>query len=301
MTDISGKLKKNGEAVTKRLTEYMERFDVKADQGALSKAMSYSLISGGKAVRPFLAVEFSKLFGGDEDIALSFGCGVEMMHASSLIHDDLPAMDNDDMRRGKPSCHKAFGEYTAILAGDSLLLTALEILASEEIPAKLSQEAVRLLAKCGGPLGMMGGQQLDLEYESKEPVTVDMLTNMCRHKTGAIITGACLLGVLSAKEKLDKETYEKAYEAARQYGDFLGIAFQIYDDVLDVIGDEKTLGKPVGSDVEEGKTTFASLLGIDGATKLYKEYTDKAINSIASFEGADTLKDLAHFLISRNN
>lgn len=301
MTDISEKLLKNGEAVRKRLIKYMERFDQNADQGVLSKAMSYSLISSGKAVRPFLAVEFSKLFGGDEDMALSFGCGVEMMHASSLIHDDLPAMDNDDMRRGKPSCHKAFGEYTAILAGDSLLLTALEILASEKIPPSLSQEAVRLLAKCGGPLGMMGGQQLDLEYEKKESVSTDMLINMCRHKTGAIITGACLLGVLSAKEKLSDEAYEKAYEAARCYGDCLGIAFQIYDDVLDVIGDEKKLGKPIGSDEKEGKTTFASLLGIDGATKLYREFTDKAVESIASFEGAKTLTALAYFLINRNS
>lgn len=301
MTDISIKLRENGEAVTKRLTEYMTRFDPSADQGALSTAMSYSLIAGGKAVRPFLAVEFSKLFGGDEDVALSFGCGVEMMHASSLIHDDLPAMDNDDIRRGKPSCHKAFGEYTAILAGDSLLLTALEILASENIPASIGAEAVRLLAKCGGPLGMMGGQQLDLEYEARKPVTVDMLTNMCLHKTGAIITGACLLGVLSAKDRLGKEDYERACDAARCYGESLGLAFQIYDDVLDVIGDEKTLGKPVGSDAKEGKTTFASLLGIEGATRLYKEYTDRAIEAVSHFEGHETLEALAHFLINRNN
>ena len=223
------------------------------------------------------------------------------MHASSLIHDDLPAMDNDDVRRGKPSCHKAFGEYTAILAGDSLLLTALEILASENIPSILGTEAVRLLAKCGGPLGMMGGQQLDLEYEKRETVTTDMLVNMCLHKTGAIITGACLLGVLSAKGRLDSEAYENAYKAAKSYGENLGLAFQIYDDVLDVIGDEKTLGKPVGSDAIEGKTTFASLLGIEAATKLYKEYTDKAIESISGFEGSETLTELAYFLINRNN
>ncbi len=301
MSTLSERLRTNGEAVATRLTEYMERFDVNADQGVLSRAMSYSLIAGGKAIRPFLAVEFSRLFGGDTDVALSFGCGVEMMHASSLIHDDLPAMDNDDMRRGKPSCHKAFGEYTAILAGDSLLLTALEILASENIPESIAPQAVRLLAESGGPLGMMGGQQLDLEYETKESVSVDMLINMCRHKTGAIIRAACLLGVLSAKGRLSEKEYEKAYRAAHEYADCLGLAFQIYDDVLDVIGDEKTLGKPVGSDAKEGKTTFASLLGIDGATKLYKEYTDRAVAAIASFEGSETLTELAYFLINRNN
>lgn len=301
MTDISEKLRKNSEAVTKKLSEYMERFDENSDQGILSTAMSYSLIAGGKAIRPFLSTEFSRLFGGDADIALRFGCGVEMMHASSLIHDDLPAMDNDDMRRGKPSCHKKFGEYTAILAGDSLLLTALDILVGEEIPVPLGAEAVRLLSKHGGPLGMMGGQQLDLEYESRRPVTVDMLTNMCRHKTGAIIRAACILGVLSAKETLTDEEYQKAYKAAEQYGDNIGLAFQIYDDVLDVIGDEKTLGKPVGSDAEEGKTTFVSILGIDGATELYKEYTSKAVEVIAPFKGSETLTELAYFLINRNN
>ena len=301
MKNISLLLKENSNNVINCLTEYMSRFDTKSDQGVLIEAIIYSLISSGKAIRPFLSVEFSKLFEGDRDIALKFGCGVEMMHASSLIHDDLPAMDNDDMRRGKPSCHKKYGEYTAILAGDSLLLTALEILASKEIPCDISTEAVRLLAKSGGPLGMMGGQQLDLEYESKQIVTEKMLNNMCLHKTGALITASCLLGVISAKHNMTDAEYETAYNAAKEYGKNIGLAFQIYDDVLDVIGDENLLGKPIGSDQKQGKTTFATLLGIENATAKYKEYTEKAVKAINHFDNSETLTELAYALINRDN
>lgn len=300
MADLNLLLTENSKNVAKRLTDYMDLFDKDADWKRCTDAMRYSLISSGKAIRPFLAVEFAKLFGGDTKMALSFGCGVEMMHASSLIHDDLPAMDNDDMRRGKPSCHKQFDEYTAILAGDALLLTSLEIM-TNDAPPELAAEAVHILATYGGPRGMIGGQQLDLEYESKETVTEEMLCRLSMQKTGGIITAACLLGVLASKPYLDAEMYEKAKKAAVDYAYNIGIAFQIYDDLLDVIGDEKILGKPIGSDAEQGKTTFASLLGIEETKKRYMEYTEKAVASIKPFTNSETLIELAYMLVNRNN
>ncbi len=300
MVDLKTLLTQNSDAVRKRLTEYMDGYDADAPWKRCTDAMRYSLISSGKAIRPFLAVQFSKLFGGDEDVALTFGCGVEMIHASSLIHDDLPAMDNDDMRRGKPSCHKAFGEYTAILAGDSLILTGLDIL-TKNTPAELSVEAVHLLASNAGPMGMVGGQQLDLEYESEETITEDMLSLMCKLKTGALIETSCLMGVLSAKNRLSEAEYKAAVNSAKEYAYNLGIAFQIYDDVLDVIGDEKLLGKPIGSDAAQGKTTYVTLLGLEGAKKRYLEYTEKAVAAVSRFKGGEILSELAYMLVNRNN
>lgn len=300
MADIKALLSENSVNVAKRLTRYMDQYDADADWKRCTDAMRYSLISTGKAIRPFLAVSFSKMLGGDEKLALDFGCGVEMMHASSLIHDDLPAMDNDDIRRGKPSCHKKFGEYTAILAGDALLLTSLDIM-TENAPADMAAKAVRILASLGGPMGMIGGQQLDLEYESKDTVTEKMLADMCMHKTAALIKASCLLGVLTAENRLSKAEYDRARKAAVSYAENLGLAFQIYDDVLDVIGDEKSLGKPIGSDAAEGKVTYASLLGTKKAKEKYEYYTDKAIEAISVYQNSETLKDLAKMLIKRSN
>lgn len=299
MTDIKRLLSENYASVEKRLSEYMDTFGNNTPWSRCTEAMRYSLIAGGKAIRPFLTVAFSRLFGGDTDLALTLGCAVEMMHASSLVHDDLPAMDNDDMRRGKPSCHIKYGEYTAILAGDALMISSFDML-TRNVPPSISAEAVHLLATNAGPLGMIGGQQLDLEYESEKEVSEEMLSEMCKMKTGALINLSCLLGVLSAKERLSPSEYDKAQESASEYAYSLGLAFQIYDDVLDVIGDEATLGKPIGSDASEGKTTYVDVLGLKGAKARYREYTDRAISSIKNYKGSEELVSLAEALIRRD-
>ncbi|MBQ6785233.1 MAG: polyprenyl synthetase family protein, partial [Clostridia bacterium] len=210
-------------------------------------------------------------------------------------HDDLPCMDNDDMRRGQPSCHKKFGENTALLAGDALEAYAFEVAAGADLPAKAVVEAVKLLAKATGPYGMLGGQVMDVENESRDDVALDRLEATHQKKTGALIRAACELGCIAAGAS------KELRKAAVGYGKYLGLAFQVCDDILDVTGNELLLGKPVGSDEEEEKATYVTLLGLDGAKNTAKDYTDQAYQALEAFEENDFLRDLTESLLTRES
>ena len=261
----------------------------------LTDAMRYSTMIGGKRIRPVLVLEFCRVCGGDPDHALDLACALEMIHTSSLIHDDLPCMDNDDMRRGQPSCHKKFGENTALLAGDALEAYAFEVAAGADLPAKAVVEAVKLLAKATGPYGMLGGQVMDVENESRDDVALDRLEATHQKKTGALIRAACELGCIAAGAS------KELRKAAVGYGKCLGLAFQVCDDILDVTGNELLLGKPVGSDEEEEKATYVTLLGLDGAKNTAKDYTDQAYQALEAFEENDFLRDLTESLLTRES
>lgn len=251
----------------------------------LLDSMTYSLTAGGKRVRPLLVLYFARLCSGSEAAAMPFACAIEMIHTYSLIHDDLPCMDNDDLRRGKPTNHKVFGEAPALLGGSGLLTLAFETVLSERAVAlngaEKCTEAGRLLAQCAGVLGMLGGQIIDLESENKQ-VTVEHLRVMDEKKTGALIKAACLLGCISAGAD------SKQRKAAEQYAENIGLAFQIVDDILDVVSDSKTLGKPIGSDRENNKSTYVSLLGIERCRTLSRELTDKALEALSAFDSDTT-------------
>ena len=259
----------------------------------LTDAMRYSTMIGGKRIRPVLVLEFCRVCGGDPDHALDLACALEMIHTSSLIHDDMPCMDNDDMRRGQPSCHKKFGENTALLAGDALEAYAFEVAAGADLPAKAVVEAVKLLAKATGPYGMLGGQVMDVENESRDDVALDRLEATHQKKTGALIRVACELGCIAAGAS------KELRKAAVEYGKNLGLAFQVCDDILDVTGNELLLGKPVGSDEEEEKATYVTLLGLDAAKQTAKDYTDQAYQALEAFDENGFLRDLTESLLTR--
>ena len=273
------------------LSEYLPEDD--AGDLAVGGMMEYSLKVGGKRVRPLLTLEFCRLCGGSPETALPFACALEYIHTYSLIHDDLPCMDNDDMRRGQPSSHKKFGEANALLAGDALLTRAFGILAGAELPPAFIVRAVDALADAAGALGMIGGQYLDLEGE-KKALTIDGLRRIDALKTRALIRCACLLGCIAADAEIEQ------IDAAETYADNLGVAFQIVDDILDVTADSATLGKPVGSDEKNGKNTYVSLLGLDGAGREAEDYTNKALAALDVFgERAEDLKRFTAALLER--
>ena len=277
--------------IEKNLLSFLPGAD--CGQSSVVDAMEYSLSNGGKRLRPVLALEFARACGGDRNECLPLACAVEFIHTYSLIHDDLPCMDNDDMRRGKPSCHKQFNEETALLAGDALLTHAFDLIASCDLESDKKCEAVSLLAQNSGVNGMLGGQVIDLIFEKSSPTVKDLLT-VYRMKTGALISAACLLGCISAGAD------EKQMEAASQFAYSLGVAFQIQDDILDIVGDESVLGKPVGSDAENEKSTYATIVGIEKAKEDVKRLTDIAISSLDAFEDSNFLKELALSLINRD-
>ena len=258
-------------------------------------AMRYSLLSGGKRIRPILLLEFYSLFGGRAEGALNFAAAIEMIHTYSLIHDDLPCMDNDDIRRGKPSCHKAFGYDTALLAGDALLTHAFLAAASTaDIPPEMVSRAISVLAQKAGIYGMVGGQVMDLDFE-KNGANGEELTAMYIKKTSCLLEAAAMCGAVLAGA--DEETVKKTEE----YAENLGLAFQITDDILDCTADEKTLGKPIGSDEKNGKTTFVTLLGLDGAKQRAALLTKKAEDILNGFSGDTSyLKELTEYLLNRN-
>ncbi len=267
-------------------------------QSDLFRAMRYSLLAGGKRLRPVLLLEFCGLCGGDQEAALPFACAVEMIHTYSLIHDDLPCMDDDAMRRGKPSNHVVFGEAQALLAGDSLLTLAFQTMLS---PASVSAAgpqracaAAGELAAAAGPYGMAGGQAIDLLCEGKS-VPMATLQKMDENKTGALIRASAKMGCLLAGAEADE------LSAADRYAAALGFAFQIVDDILDVEGDSAVLGKPAGSDAENGKSTYVSLLGMDSARRAVGELTRTALDALDRFgPAADYLRDLTQSLASRS-
>lgn len=259
------------------------------------EAMKYSVENGGKRIRPMLTLEFCRVCGGDIGDALSLACAVEMIHTYSLIHDDLPCMDNDDMRRGKPSCHIKFGENYALLAGDALLTHAFHVISRSDFAKKYparALEAVEILSSLAGPNGMIGGQVIDLQSEGKK-ISLETLEKMDELKTGALIKAACLLGVIAAGGD------EKMKQAASAYASNIGHAFQIVDDILDVTADENELGKPVGSDLAGNKSTYVTLLGLEKSKKIADELTENAVRSLDIFEDKSFLEELAYMLASR--
>lgn len=277
--------------VERALTENLPR--TKDGQSEVVNAMHYSLSNGGKRIRPVLALEFAMACGGSRDDCLALACAIEYIHTYSLIHDDLPCMDNDDMRRGKPSCHKQFGEASALLAGDALLTHAFEIIATSGLSPAKKTMAVTLLAQNAGAEGMIGGQVIDLIIEDGDPSLSELLT-VYKLKTGALISAACLMGCISAGATDEQLT------AASKFAYSLGVAFQIQDDILDIIGTEEELGKPIGSDAQNNKKTYASIKGIEAAKKDVERLTALAVSQLDKFENTEFLRNLAVSLIDRS-
>ena len=267
-------------------------------RGDIYDAMEYSLLAGGKRIRPVLTLEVCRMCGGDPALAMPFACAVEMIHTYSLIHDDLPCMDDDDLRRGKPTNHKIYGEATAVLAGDGLLTAAFEIALGTDspLPPQRVVAAAACLARAAGAQGMVGGQVLDMAAEGRAVSRYDV-EQLQKLKTGALLSAAAEMGCIVAGGS------EEAQKAVRRYAQKLGMAFQVRDDMLDVEGNEATLGKPVGSDQANEKTTFVSLLGMDDCRALVKKLTAEAVEALAPFgaERAGFLCWLAEALAGREN
>ncbi len=261
----------------------------------LAQAMEYSLLSGGKRLRPILLMAAADAVAGSGEKFLTAASAMEMIHTYSLIHDDLPAMDNDDYRRGKLTNHKVFGEATAILAGDALLTLAFEVLTRQEnISAEILLSVIREMSIAAGAAGMVGGQSIDLESENKQ---IDMATLKKMHlgKTGALFKAAIRSGAILAEAEAEK------LEALTIYAENFGLAFQITDDILDVVGDEKNLGKPIGSDAKNNKSTYVSLTSLDTAKNLANDAVNLAVASLKIFGGeAEFLRELVKYLIGRN-
>ena len=267
--------------------------DAASREDAVAGAMTYSLTAGGKRIRPALTLAFCRACGGDWEKALPLACALEMIHTYSLIHDDLPCMDNDDMRRGKPSCHKAFGEDTALLAGDGLLTAAFQTILSADLPAETIRQADLALARAAGPAGMIGGQVMDLANEGRA-VDAARLRETDMLKTGALIRAAAAMGCIAAGAPGELR------KAADRYAADIGLAFQIVDDILDTVGDPAALGKAVGSDAANDKSTYVTLLGLEGAKAEAERLRASAVDALAAFgPEADALRELAGLLAGR--
>lgn len=267
-----------------------------AAQSELVDAMNYSLEAGGKRIRPVLVYAFCEALGGDYTRAAAPASAIEMIHTFSLIHDDLPAMDDDDFRRGKPSCHKKYGEAMAILAGDALSVLPFGIIADDVVLTP--DEKVRIisrLAKSVGRSGMIGGQVIDMANEERTDVTEEQLRYMYRCKTGELIAVSCAMGCICAGAS------DEVISTACDYGFSLGLAFQIIDDILDVTSTTEELGKPVGSDEAENKTTFVTLYGVDKAREIADNITAQAMESLDKCGGSDFLRELTEMLLNRKN
>ena len=286
------RLMEDQERIEARLAEQFRGREPMAD---LYDAMEYSLLGGGKRIRPVLTLETCRMCGGDPELALPFACAVEMIHTYSLIHDDLPCMDDDDLRRGKPTNHKVYGEATAVLAGDGLLTAAFEtaLEGSAGLPPERTLAAAACLAQAAGARGMVGGQALDIAAQGRS-VSRSEVEYLQRCKTGALLSAAAEMGCIVAGSG------EEARAAVRRYAQKLGLAFQVRDDMLDVEGDEATLGKPVGSDRANEKTTFVALLGMDACRELVEKLTREAVEALAPFgEAGGFLRWLAQSLADR--
>ena len=262
-------------------------------QQRLIEAMGYSVKAGGKRIRAILTLEFARLCGGTTEAALPAACAIELIHAFSLIHDDLPCMDDDDMRRGKPSCHIAFDEGTALLAGDALAIYPFKLIADSVNHGVTPENALKmsaLLAENAGHLGMTGGQQIDTQFDSLTP---EDLLEMYELKTSRLLQTAAVFGCLSA------DADDKAVTAAYEYGKKLGLAFQIVDDILDICGDSAEIGKPTGSDAKNSKKTYASLIGVESAGKTAEQLTNQALTLLDEFPHSDFLEQLTIKLLGR--
>ena len=294
MLDIKKLMAEDASLVEAALAKYYEEGD--EDLSILLDAEKYSLFAGGKRIRPFLVIEFCRLFGGRDEASVPFAAAIEMIHTSSLIHDDLPCMDDDELRRGRPTNHVVFGYANALLAGDALLMRAFETAALAEVSGESFRKAASALAASAGDFGMMGGQIMDINNLVHEDSPVEKLKKLHAKKTGALIRCSALLGCFAAGlDWLDERT-----QAATKYAANIGLAFQIIDDILDVEGDETKLGKPIGSDAQLGKVTFMSYYTTSEARKIARELTREAVCAIEGFEGSEALVLLAEYLLTRD-
>ena len=262
-------------------------------QSILFDSMQYSLLAGGKRLRPIFAFEFCRMCGGDWKQAAPFAAAIEMVHTYSLIHDDLPCMDNDDYRRGRLTNHKVYGEAMAVLAGDALLTDAFCVAATTQLPKPQDMAfAVSILSECAGSLGMVGGQVLDILSEERECTEEEVLAIQSR-KTGALINAACVLGAIAG------DATEEQLDAAATFAGALGLAFQIRDDMLDVIGTQEEMGKGVGTDAS--KNTFVRIYGLEKCEELVQRYTAVAIDALSAFEDTEYMVAIAKSLTERRN
>lgn len=279
--------------VDAKLSEYFKPLGLSYD--GLLESMHYSLTAGGKRIRPMLVLEFCRISGGNIENTLPVACAIEMLHTYSLIHDDLPCMDNDALRRGKPTNHVVYGECTATLAGDALQAEAFGTIARSQLPAEARVTCVEILADAVGSDGMCAGQYLDMVGEHKL-LSEDELNDINSRKTGSLLTAACRMGVAAAGGN------KAMLEAAAQYGACVGAAFQIRDDILDVISTSEELGKPIGSDAQEHKNTYMTLLGEYKCMQMIEKLTDQAKNAVAgAFEDTKFLCELADSMVTRKN
>jgi len=294
--DLSIYLKKQQEIINSALDKWLPL--PHGPSGPVVDAIRYSLMSGGKRIRPILLIAAAGATGGDQKALLPAACAFECIHTYSLIHDDLPAMDNDDLRRGRPTCHKVYGEAIAILAGDGLLTYAFELMCKPELTQNISplllKDAVFLLAKAAGVSGMVGGQTADILMEG-QPVDAEALSFIHSHKTGSLIQTSVEIGGLLGKAS-DEELYH-----LKRYGESLGLAFQIKDDLLDVEGDQEILGKPVGSDNRNFKATYPALFGLKETKRRAQELLEKALSELECFDDrAEPLRSIARYIIKRD-
>lgn len=293
MSQLEEKLKQ----VADKTTAFLDRLLTTEDKDLIPiyAAMRYSALAGGKRIRPFLVMTVAQMLGGSEEKAAYLAAALEMVHTYSLIHDDLPAMDDDDMRRGRPTNHKVYGEATAILAGDALLTGAFELVAASGLSDRAVRRAVLTLASAAGSDGMVGGQMMDLSA-GKKAQDLESLLKMHNLKTGALITVAVQLGMIAAESELPE--YETALTS---YARYLGLTFQIVDDLLDVTGDKAVLGKQTGKDAEQGKTTFLAFLSQEQAKEYAAAMTQMAKEALAPLPSPELLLALADWLLSRDH
>lgn len=294
--DLNAYLKEQRARVDKALDSYLPGEDVLPT--SLHKAMRYSTFAAGKRIRPILMLAACEAVGGSIDSVMPAACAMEMIHAYSLIHDDLPAMDDDDFRRGRPTCHKVYGEALAILAGDALLTEAFILLSrlgtDNSVSVEIARRVIATISRCAGSMGMVGGQVVDMDSEGKD---IDLATLEYIHtrKTGALILASVQSGAL-----LGGAT-EVQVEALGRYAKAAGLAFQVADDILDIVGDQQLLGKDVGSDQERGKATYPALLGLEAARDRARELRDVALASLDRFdERAEPLRSIAHYIVDRS-
>ena len=292
--DIAKLLTENTEFIDVYLAKNLETPEKELE--TLYSSMRYSALSGGKRIRPFLVTEFCRLFGGKTEAAVDFACAIEYVHASSLVHDDMPCMDNDDLRRGKPTNHVVYGEDIALLCGDALITRGYEMAARNKyVSPAAALAATAMLLREAGAVGMMGGQEIDLLSEGKNP-DFATLTKMHEKKTGALIKASCLLGAFAAG--VTDENDERC-KAAAKYAYGIGLAFQIIDDILDVEGDAAVIGKATHADAALGKTTFLSFMSVADARAYAEKLTAEAVEAIACYPGNEILTELANFLLTR--
>ena len=294
--DLSDKIQIYAERITQALSTYLPSDSTTPEY--LHEAMRYSVLAEGKRIRPTLVYATGEAFGVPLEEMDAPAAAVEIIHAYSLIHDDLPAMDDDDLRRGRPTCHKAYDEATAILAGDALQALAFYIIGNDDnlkVSDSQKVDMITRLALASGSLGMAGGQAIDLGSVGKK-LDLESLQTMHEHKTGALIRVSAELGALSSPDPDPKKL-----EAVIEYAKCIGLAFQVQDDILDIESDTETLGKPQGSDMEQDKPTYPDLLGLDGAKEVAKKLLETSLKHLEVFdENADTLREIAEYIVKRN-